>query len=432
MFCDEVIIDIRAGNGGNGCISFHREKFVPKGPPDGGDGGKGGDIIFRVNTNLNTLTDFLTRKHFYAENGKNGSKCDRTGHSGEDLFLEVPLGTMIFDTDSKEMLADLSHQEDMLFAAKGGKGGFGNARFVNSIQQAPKIAENGEPGETRRLRLELKLVADVAIIGMPNVGKSTLISVISHARPKIADYPFTTLIPNLGVVKVGGKTLVVCDVPGLIEGAHQGKGLGDTFLKHIERTKVLIHLLDATSEDITRDYKQIRHELSAYNPLLAQKQQLVALNKIDTLIDEQVALLMNILKKQKIKKIYSVSAVARKGLEPLLFDVLKAVEAENKKHAEEKDIKKQEKIIFRPHLASMKMSHFEILKEGREYRVKGNRIEQLAVMTDFSQPAGKQRVFNILKKAGIFRALKKAGIQEGESFWIGSKKIVYEDWEFIR
>lgn len=432
MFCDEAHIYIKAGDGGNGVISFHREKFVAKGPPDGGDGGKGGDIIFKVNENLNTLTDFLSKKKFKADPGKNGEKNNRTGHSGEDYILEVPLGTQIIDEEGETLLADLSHLEDMLFAARGGKGGLGNAHFVSSVQQAPNIAERGEPGEERYIHLELKLVADVAIIGMPNAGKSTLISSISNARPKIADYPFTTLVPNLGVVEVGDKHLVVCDVPGLIEDAHKGKGLGDKFLKHIERCKVLIHLLDGNDPNIVDSYKQIRKELDFFSHDLAKKKEIIALNKIDSFDDETTDLLLQELKKAGIKKVFPISAVSKKGTKELLFETLKIVEKENaklKKELEEKREQKKE-MVFRPHLKSMKMSHFEVVKEGEDLRVRGNRIEQLVKMTDFAQRDAEFRVYNNMKKAGILKALKKAGAEEGAVFWVGDKKFEYEEWKF--
>lgn len=432
MFCDEAGIHIKAGEGGSGCISFHTEKYVPKGPPDGGDGGKGGDIIFKVNTNLNTLHNFFTKKHFNSEVGRDGRKNNMTGADGEDLILEVPLGTQIYDEKLEELLADLSHPDDVLFAAKGGKGGLGNARFVGSVNQAPRIAERGEPGEERDIHLELKLVADVAIIGLPNAGKSTLISAISNARPKVADYPFTTLIPNLGVVKVGTDTLVVCDIPGLIKDAHKGKGLGDKFLRHIERCKVLVHLIDANSKDPAYDYRQIREELAFHSESLSNKKEVIAISKIDTIDEEWGEFLKQELEKEGIKEVFSLSAVAQKGIDKLLYKVAELVKKENSAIEEElkEERSKGKATIFRPHLSSMRMSNFEVVNEKKELRVRGNRVEQLIVMTDFQQIDAERRIYNILKKAGILKALKKAGAKDGDFFWVGRKRLAYMDWDF--
>lgn len=428
MFCDEVTISVKAGSGGSGCVSFHREKYVAKGPPDGGDGGRGGNIIFKVNENKNTLHYFLTHRAFDAPRGTDGSKRNRTGACGEDLILEVPQGTQVKDAETGEILADLWQKEDEYFAAKGGKGGLGNARFVSSVHQAPDIAERGEPGQERDLKLELKLVADCAIVGMPNAGKSTLISVISNARPKVADYEFTTLVPNLGVVEVGDETLVLCDVPGLIEGAHEGKGLGDKFLKHIQRCKVLIHLIDGTDMEIADTYKKIRNELESYSSELCEKKEIVVLSKADSFDEEWRDHQIAELKKEGVSKVFTISSVAHKGTKEMLFEVLKEVHNENKRR-EEAGVEVEEVAVYQPHLEGHKMSQFEITKsQGGDFTVKGQRLEQLVVMTNFEQRDSRIRVYNILKKIGLIKALRKAGAQPDSHFWIGNKRFSCEEW----
>jgi GTPase len=287
-FVDEVKVRLQAGNGGHGCVSFRREKYVPKGGPDGGDGGRGGDVVFEASERKHTLLDFRYRHLFKAGSGRHGSGQNRHGKGGEDLVLEVPVGTVVKNEDG-EVVADLVNPGDRWIAAKGGMGGRGNARFVSSTKQVPRIAEDGQEGEERELFLELKLIADVGLVGLPNAGKSTLISAISAARPKIADYPFTTLVPNLGVVQYGDAVpFVVADIPGLIEGAHKGAGLGTRFLRHIERTKVLVHLIDvsqAPEEDPLFPYRQIQHELISHSEVFEDKQHVIVLNKIDMLTD---------------------------------------------------------------------------------------------------------------------------------------------------
>jgi GTP-binding protein len=291
-FVDEVKVRIRSGDGGNGCVSFRREKYVPRGGPDGGDGGKGGDVVFRVSERKQTLLDFRYRHLFQAPSGKAGRGQNRNGRSGEDLVLDVPAGTLVKDAATGEILADLSEHDQQWSAARGGMGGKGNAHFVSSTRQVPRFAQEGQEGEERELILELKLLADVGLVGFPNAGKSTLIGAVSSARPKIADYPFTTLVPNLGVVRYAdGPSFVIADIPGLIEGAHQGTGLGDRFLKHIERTRILVHLIDVTrisSEDILRPYLQIEHELVSYSDKLESKKRVVVLNKVDLIEDRDM------------------------------------------------------------------------------------------------------------------------------------------------
>jgi GTP-binding protein len=282
LFLDYAEIWVKGGNGGKGCVSFRREKYVPKGGPDGGDGGDGGDVIVRVDPQMTTLLDFRYRRRYNAENGEPGKGAQKFGRRGRDVFIQVPPGTIVKDLAAQKVIADLTRKDQMLIVASGGRGGKGNSRFKSSTLQAPRKAEPGTKGEERRLSLELKLLADVGMVGQPNVGKSTLLSKLSAAKPKIADYPFTTLVPNLGIVSLGDhQSFVLADIPGLIEGAHQGKGLGIQFLKHIQRTRLLLYLLDATSENVKHDYRTLRQEVKLFDPLLSQRPEVVVLNKID-------------------------------------------------------------------------------------------------------------------------------------------------------
>ncbi len=339
-FIDRVKIEIRAGDGGNGCINFRREKFIPMGGPDGGDGGNGGSVIFIADHNLGTLLDFTFQRIFMAENGERGQRKKMSGKSGEDLTLRLPVGSMIYDMDTGELIADMDTDGKILMAAKGGNGGWGNVHFKSSVNQAPRRANPGQPGERKNLILELKLIADVGIAGYPNAGKSTLISRISAARPKIADYPFTTLTPNLGVVQWGaGKTYIVADVPGLIEGASEGKGLGYQFLRHLERTKLVLHLIDPVAHDPDRslfsDYHVINRELSVYSPELAGKPQIVVINKADALGAEEEANRVTRELSEKIgEDVYLISAVTGYGVEKLVTFIGAKLEEMKKAEAE--------------------------------------------------------------------------------------------------
>ncbi len=321
QFIDEARIYVKAGAGGNGCISFRREKFIPKGGPDGGNGGRGGNVVIRAEKQLNTLLDFKYRKHYRGERGEHGRGKNQVGKSGKEELLKVPCGTLIRDAQRGEILADLVNHADEIIIARGGRGGRGNAEFATSTNQAPRIAEPGTPGEERELLLELKLLADVGLVGLPNAGKSTLISAISAARPRIADYPFTTLTPNLGIVYYAeGKTFTVADIPGLIEGAHKGKGLGTQFLRHIERTRVLAFLVDSTSENPGKDYRVLMNELKAFDPALLKKPRVVVLTKKDIVDEKQ----MRKLKKLSFGKGVSVviiSAVARVNLQIFIDEI---------------------------------------------------------------------------------------------------------------
>ncbi len=318
QFIDQATIFVKAGNGGNGAISFRHEKFVPKGGPDGGTGGNGGNVIIRADKQLGTLLDFKYKRHYKAENGEHGRGKGQTGKTGVDVVLKVPCGTIVQQALGKKILADLVHNGDEIVIAKGGRGGKGNAEFATSTNQAPRIAEPGTPGEECELVLELKLLADVGLVGFPNAGKSTLISVVSAAKPKIADYPFTTLTPNLGIVRYAeGKSFTVADMPGLIKGAHQGKGLGIQFLRHIERTRVLVFLIESISEDPKRDFEILLHELASFNPALAKRSKIVALTKVD--LFEKKALKR--LKRMSFGKgipVVRISSVTRDGIQDLL------------------------------------------------------------------------------------------------------------------
>ena len=326
-FIDEAKIYIKAGDGGRGCVSFRREKFVPRGGPDGGDGGKGGDVVVRASSGRRTLLDLKYRQHHVVKHGGHGRGSNKTGRNSEDVEIPVPIGTIIFDEDTGEMLADLTADGESFIVAKGGIGGRGNARFATSTNQAPRYAQDGIKGEERWIRLELKLLADVGIIGLPNVGKSTFISKVSAARPKIADYPFTTLIPNLGVVKYGNlETFVIADIPGLIKGAHEGLGMGIQFLRHIERTSVLLHILDISQESYVsacHDYETVNHELASFSPALMDKPQVVAVNKFDLPITrERLKKDIDILEKKGVK-VLAFSAVTGEGIDGVINEITK-------------------------------------------------------------------------------------------------------------
>ena len=331
-FLDEAKIFIKAGDGGNGARSFRHEKFIEFGGPDGGDGGKGGNVVFVAVQNLNTLIDFRYQQHFKAERGTNGMGRCKTGPSGDDLMIKVPVGTEIVADDKETVLADLMQDGQIYVAARGGLGGRGNESFKSSTNQAPERADPGEPGEELWVWLRLKLIADVGLVGLPNAGKSTLLTALTRARPKIADYPFTTLHPNLGVATVDGREVLLADIPGLIEGASEGTGLGTHFLKHVERCSVLIHLIDATAEDVVESYKIIRHELEEYGHKLAGKTEIVVLNKIDSLTPEDIQEKKTALEKEVGKKIYTISGIAHTGVIDMLRDVMSYVPPKGNKN----------------------------------------------------------------------------------------------------
>ncbi|WP_374652517.1 GTPase ObgE [Dongia sp.] len=338
-FLDEAKIFVKSGDGGAGCVSFRREKFIEFGGPDGGNGGCGGDIIVEVVPNLNTLIDYRYQQHFKARRGYHGMGKVRSGQDSEDIVLRVPVGTQIFDEDKETLLFDLMKPGERIVLCRGGDGGFGNAHFKSSTNQAPRIAGQGWPGEERWVWLRLKLIADAGLVGLPNAGKSTMLAAVSRARPKIADYPFTTLKPQLGVVHVDEREFVLADIPGLIEGAHEGAGLGTKFLGHVERCRVLLHLIDGTQEDVAGAYKTIRKELKAYSPELAAKTELVALNKIDALMEEEIeekaAALKKAAKLRKGQIVYRVSGAAGMGVTELMRKMLEIIDADKAREAAE-------------------------------------------------------------------------------------------------
>lgn len=446
MFLDEAVISAKGGTGGRGCVAFHREKYIAYGGPSGGNGGDGGSVFVMADENTDTLSSYSSSKKFEAEKGQFGLGQNCTGHDGKDRILLVPPGTQISvasvdDPEKFEYLADLQQHGDRIMVAKGGRGGYGNAHFKSSTRQAPDFAELGEPGEHVMLKFELKLVADVGIIGYPSVGKSTLISVISGARPKIADYPFTTLVPNLGVVLVGDRSYVVCDVPGLIEGASEGRGLGHQFLRHIERCGVLLHVLDVSRamppealsdadidpELLVKDYKTIRTELQKHSPALAEKRELVILNKIDV-VGDSLEKIQKTLKKEGIPLFASISAATKNGTQDLIEKLLPIVLEEREKRAHhdedlnEEDAKKIP--VLRPHLLSQKMGAYRVdrRKDGIII-VSGRRLEQFTVMTDFSKPGGKNRFLDVLDRVGIKKAITNARTNDDAQVYIGKVRI---------
>ena len=324
-FLDQTKIHLKAGAGGSGSASFRREKFIEFGGPDGGDGGHGGSIVFVADKNLNTLIDFRYQQHVKAENGQDGKGKKKTGRNGKDLILKVPFGTQIFEEDNNTLIEDLTRSEQKIIVAKGGKGGLGNVRFKSSINRAPRKKTDGGKGENFWIWLQLKVIADIGIVGMPNSGKSSLLSVLTSAKPKIANYPFTTINPNLGVTNYNNKEITLADIPGLIEGAHEGIGLGDKFLRHIERCKNILHLIDITDDNLLENYSKVRKELVKYSKKLTKKREIIVFNKIDMVSDQEINKKINIFAKKIKKKIYPISALKHKGLTTIKRELIKYV-----------------------------------------------------------------------------------------------------------
>jgi GTP-binding protein len=418
MFIDKAKIKITSGSGGNGVVAWRKEKYIPKGGPAGGDGGKGGDVYIISDTSLSTLLDFRYKSKFAAGDGDNGGTKNMHGKNGCDIYIKVPCGTIIRDLTSGKIIGDLVTEGQKFIVASGGRGGRGNARFATSIKRAPQFCEPGEPGIERDIELELKLIADVGLIGLPNAGKSTLISVISAAKPKIADYPFTTLTPNLGVVKKpDGDGFVVADIPGLIEGASQGAGLGLEFLRHIERTKLLVHLVDITQDDPMENYKIINQELESYGGKLKDILQIVVLNKIDSCDEEKIDIIKEQFKNNNVE-VYPISAATGQGVKELLSCIVKKTE---EIPTPTFDIEIEEDNVAYDH----DDSGFVIYKEKKCFSIVGGRVERLVSVTDLKNTQAVFRLQNILKSMGVFTALDNAGIIDGNLVRIGHFEFEY-------
>jgi len=421
MFYDEVKIYVKGGDGGDGAVAFRREKYVPYGGPAGGDGGNGGDVVFYVDTHLNTLYRFSRQRHFKAPGGEHGRGKNQHGASGDDLRVPVPPGTVVYDADTDELLGDLTEVGQELTIARGGRGGRGNARFTTSTNQAPRIAEHGQSGQERWLRLELRLLADVGLVGVPNAGKSTLLAAVTAARPKIAPYPFTTLQPNLGVVVLDPQTeFVLADIPGLIEGASKGKGLGHEFLRHIQRTRVLIHLLDGLSADPLADFAAINAELAAFGHGLTEKPQLVALNKMDMPQVEECWPEIEAALKEQGYPVLAISALAKDGTRELLYRAAQMLT----ELPERVEATVRELPVFR---LGEDEGAFAVEREADGWRVRGVRIERLAAMTVWNLDEAVRRFQRTLERVGITAALEEAGVQPGDTVRIGDQELVWEE-----
>ena len=418
MFIDRTEIRIRSGKGGDGMIHFRREKYVPRGGPDGGDGGRGGDVIFEVTKHINTLYQFRNNRLYSADDGSKGGPNNRYGKSGEDLIIKVPAGTMVYDTVSGNLIGDLIKDGQQLVVASAGRGGRGNSHFKNSRNKVPHIAEKGEPATERTLRLELKLIADVGIVGVPNAGKSTLLSVATNAKPKIASYAFTTLEPNLGVAALDDfTTFVMADIPGLIEGAHLGVGLGHDFLRHVQRTRVLVHMIDGLSIDPIGDYIQINAELSLFDPELGKKPQLVVLNKMDIPDVADIAPLLEKEFNDMGVEVMTISAVANQNVRPLLYKVFELIAALPAPSFED------ELPIY---TMESDPNYFEIEEVEEGWVVHGQAIERAAAMTYWEHDQAIDRFQRILETIGIDKALKEAGVEVGDTVFIGEVELEWD------
>ncbi|HNR01749.1 MAG TPA: GTPase ObgE [Anaerolineaceae bacterium] len=419
MFIDEATIYCRSGRGGAGVVHFRREKYVPRGGPDGGDGGRGGDVVFRVDEKMNTLLNFRYRRKFIAEDGGNGRGSNMSGRGAPNLVIPVPPGTIVYDQGTSALLGDLVEPGQELTICKGGRGGRGNQHFATSRNQAPRTAEKGEPPEEREIRLELKLLADVGIVGVPNAGKSSLLAAVTNAKPKIADYPFTTIEPNLGVVRLDTETdLVLADIPGLIEGAHEGVGLGDAFLKHIQRTRVLIHVLDGSADDPLADFSQTNQELALFDSELGEKPQVVVINKIDLPgVQEKSENLLKKLRKLGYEA-HQISALTRENLTPVLWKAHEILINTPKKE-------------IAPELPTYKPREdprdFTIEREGGGWRVKGASIERAAEMTYWEHHGSVRRFQHLMVSLGVDDALRKQGIENGDTVYILDYELEWQD-----
>lgn len=422
MFVDEVKVQVKAGNGGNGIVAFRREKYVPLGGPAGGDGGNGGHIIFEVDEGLSTLLDFRYNRHFKAKNGENGMSKGKHGRAADDYVIPVPPGTTVYDVETDAVIADLVEHGEQAIIAHGGRGGRGNIRFATSRNPAPHLSENGEPGEEKEIRLELKVLADVGLVGFPSVGKSTMLSVLSAAKPKIADYPFTTLQPNLGVVRVDdGRSFVMADLPGLIEGAHEGVGLGIQFLRHIERTRVIVHVVDMASvdgRDPYEDYEQINYELSQYEIDLTDRKQIVVANKMDMPeAQEQLETFRKQLPNDM--DVFPISAVTREGLQPLLYKIADLLET----------IPKQATVIEEQVVITHEEEEqpFTITRaDDGTFILSGEKVEKLFLMTNFQSEEGAQKFARTLRHLGVDEKLREHGAVDGDTI-----QLLDLEFEFV-
>ena len=423
MFIDIVDIEVRSGNGGNGAVSFHREKYVSAGGPDGGDGGKGGDIILRVDDNLNTLVNFRYKKKYIAQNGENGKRNNCTGKDAEDIIIKVPRGTIVKNKETAEIIVDMSDREEFLLA-KGGRGGKGNQHFATATRQVPRFAIPGQQGVALNLTLELKLLADVGLVGYPNVGKSTLISKISNAKPKIANYHFTTLTPSLGVVRVSEQdSFVVADIPGIIEGASQGQGLGYSFLRHVERCRLLLHVIDvsaADGRDPIEDFKHINYEMAQFNKNLCTKPQIVVANKIDAATDEQIERLKDYILKQKLE-FYLISAATSEGLEELKWGVFNKLKQLPKIETFEPE--SERKVYNMKNIKKAETNEFEVKKEVDYLVIKSAKLVRILQSVDIFDYEALQYFEKTLDKMGVNAKLKELGAKNGDTVRI-------EDFDF--
>jgi len=425
MFVDRAKIMIKSGKGGNGSVSFRREPFVPEGGPDGGDGGKGGDVVIMADSSYRTLMDFRYKTKYQAENGEDGRKKKQFGKNGEDLVIKVPPGTVIIDEETGLVMKDLVASGDSLIAAKGGKGGKGNVHFKNSVRQAPNFAEAGGEAKSRSIILELKLIADVGLIGFPNVGKSTLLSISTSANPKIGNYHFTTISPNLGVVEIFDKSFVMADIPGLIEGAHQGAGLGLDFLKHIERTRLLIHVVDISgseNRDPIEDFEKINNELASYSEKLMRKPQLVAANKMDLLEDQEEYEKFKTYAEDKGYRVFPIMAAINQGIKELLAAA--ATELDKLGDVQEEPY---ELYDFAVHDVEDDYRDIAVEKQGRIYVLSGKQLDKIFNSTNFNDLDSLRYLYRYIRLRGAVDKMKELGIEEGDTVRIQNYEFEYVD-----
>jgi len=419
MYLDEAEIYVQSGKGGDGMVHFHREKYKPRGGPDGGDGGRGGDVILRVNPKLTTLFDFRHRQRYVADSGKNGGPNNMSGKSAQDLIVDVPAGTLVYEAKSGDLMGDLVEDSQLLVVAKGGRGGRGNQHFATSRNQVPRMAERGEPEESKTLRLELKMIADVGIVGVPNAGKSSLLAVVSNAKPKIANYPFTTLSPNLGVAVLDvDSILVLADIPGLIEGAHQGVGLGFSFLRHIQRTRVLIHVLDGLADDILSDFSQINSEMALFDEKIAKKPQLVAFNKMDLPeVRERWEEVERSLQALGYE-VHPISTVTHENVKKLMWRAAEML----------KDAPEPEPVAVMPVYRALEdPKAFTVRQIDEGWEVRGEAIERAAAMTYWEHRESIRRFQRLMENIGVDEALREAGVEEGDTVFVGEYALEWQD-----